>query len=427
MVETLTNFAELMSLVDFDVYHGLPKPHDDTIRRLRELRQQGANGDTESLLHSTIPLGQDTLIRVFAVSVINPNNVSPTQLQQLAERLLHDENVSVQTAVAHKMQHIPLNDTIPILFQALIENNDPHLRAVIAHAIYKTKTSVTWHEKTLHLLSQLKKQGLSREHLDMTAFMTAVQPPRSELQHPQNRYLLTDYLIQQALNYAQDERMTGILAGLIIESNGRNLNRANQRLRQYEIDHHLPIAQCRLLRSEMNSLLTPAELEARLEETFQQPLRDANEQIHTMWRKSINTIHTGIVARQRASGLAFLSGFGLLLAALVFALQQDSSSTILAALFAIVSMITGAVYGGPVRDNKKVLADIGVANAAYAAYIQRTLAISNGFAHLYLQDKVTMKEVESTSNLISQAMKDTVEALRKERNASLDDLLNQLE
>lgn len=49
MVETLTNFTELMSLVDFDVYHGLPKPHEATIRHLPELRQQGVNGDTERL------------------------------------------------------------------------------------------------------------------------------------------------------------------------------------------------------------------------------------------------------------------------------------------------------------------------------------------------------------------------------------------
>ena len=71
MVETLTNFAELISLVDFDVYHGLPKPHEDTIRHLRELRQQGVNGDTESLLHNIDPYLVVTSVYVgfFAASL----------------------------------------------------------------------------------------------------------------------------------------------------------------------------------------------------------------------------------------------------------------------------------------------------------------------------------------------------------------------
>jgi hypothetical protein len=243
----------------------------------------------------------------------------------------------------------------------------------------------------------------------------------------QSRFLLTDHLIHKAVLLTDDlERMTGILAGLIIESVGHNLNRANQRVGEYEYAHAEPATALVLLRSEMNSLLTPAERQAQLEGTFSGPLREAHDEIRHIWESSIKDVDRYLRARQRLGAIGFGLGLLTLLVAVVMIIFVQNSNGLVVALMGIITLAGTAVYAGSVRDNKEILTEIGAANTVYAAYIQRILQINNTYTHYYLQDKLTYTELQESNKLISEAMNDAIKALRATGQASFEDLIAQL-
>ncbi len=427
MVEQVTTFADMLALLDMSGYVPLPEPFGDTFDKIRTYRARGEAGDNEFLLAQIAPLGQDRyqeLLRVYAAVSLKADQLHDEQLARLKDRLLRDESPSVQIAIVKKLQQVPRGEVAPILMEALVQSHDPQVQAALAYAIREAKAPLDWRAKVAHLLDALAETGLYRENLDMAVLITAVQPTLAEIRV--NRFVLTHELIGKAITYTAQRPMLGILAGLIIESAGRNLNRANQVVRAYQDEHHLPAIRFKHLLAEMNNILTSDEWATRLETTFQTPLKETEKQIHAMWQASIRSVLDGMILRRRLSAALFIVSFVTIVVALGLFISADTGLAALLTLLGLVLLITAVFYSGPVRDTKKTLMDIGVANAVYAAYVQRTLEISNGFTRLYLQGELNSKEIEKSNRLIGEAMKEAVNALRSEGSGTLEDLINSL-
>lgn len=422
MMEQITTVVEMLDLLSLD-HRGALREGPESLQRLRSLREAGAAGHNDDLLVAMATVERVELFRVFAALSLKPETLTPDQITRLHKFLLDDENISLRTAVARQLRLAPQPIVLDRLFDALVRCNDPQLRSIIAYAIAENPVT-GWQGKIDQMLIVFQRYKYHREHLDCAALVTAIRPSVDDL--AQRRFLLTDSLIQKAVSLTDDvERVTGILAGLIIESVGHNLNRANQRVGEYEYAHDEPATALVLLRSEMNSLLTPAERQARLEETFSDPLRKAHDEIRAIWESSIKNVERSLRSRRGLGAMGFGVGLLALLAAVIMIVIQDGNGYWLA-LIGITTLAITAVYSGPVRNSKEVLTEIGTANAVYTAYVQRTLEISNAYSHLYLQDKLTYAELERSNQLIGAAMNDAVKALRTEGNTSFEDFINQL-
>ncbi len=422
MIEQITTLVELLDLLSLD-HRIILREGNEPVNRLRALREMGDVGNNDGLLLAMSTVEPVELFRVFAALSLQPQTLTSDQITRLHEFLLNDESISLKTAVARQLRLATEPTVINKLFDTLVRCNDPQVRSVIAYALAENATA-DWKGKIGEMLIVFRRYKYHREHMDYAALLTAIRPSVDIL--AQNRFLLTDHLIHKTVSLTDDiERVTGILAGLIIESVGHNLNRANQRLGEYEYAHDEPAMALILLRSEMNSLLTPAERQSRLEETFSDPLRKAHDEIHAIWESSIKNVERSLRSRRGLGAIGFGVGLLALLAAVIMIVIQNGNGYWLA-LIGITTLAITAVYSGPVRNSKEVLTEIGTANAVYTAYVQRTLEISNAYSHLYLQDKLTYTELERSNQLISAAMNDTVKALRTEGKTSFEDFINQL-
>lgn len=422
MFEQITTLVEMLNLLSLD-YRIILREGDDPLRRLRNLREAGVEGRNDDLLFAISTLETSELFRVFAALSLQPQMLTPDQINRLHEFLLNGKDISLQTAVTRQLRLATHPIVVEKLFDALIRCSDPHLRGVIAYSIAENGTT-DWKGKLDQMLIVLQRHKFYREHLDCAALVTAIRPPFDVL--AQKRFLLTDHLVGKAAALSDDiVRVTGILAGLIIESVGHNLNRANQRLGEYEYEHDEAAIVLTLLRSEMNSLLTPAERQAQLEETFKGPMRETNDEIRQIWQSSIMNVEKTLRLRRQLGGSGFAAGVLILLFA-VMLIGFSGTAGYLVALIGIMMLVITAVYSGPVRDYKQVLTEIGTANAAYTAYIQRTLEISNVYMNLYLHDQLTQEALTTSNELINKAMNDTINALRIEKKTTLSDLLSQL-
>lgn len=368
----------------------------------------------------------EEILRVYAAKaqtiITRADNKAISELKGIL--LDRDNGIYLRTAVSQSLRSINHKDAVYALISALAHTYEPGLHNEIAYAVCY-HPALSWQEKTDRLLQTLNQDTLYREHLPLEAMLRAILPPLQTLQG--NRFELTDYLINKSPAWSEDERMIGILAGLIIESVGRNLNRANQRAHQYQLAQPDEGLRLRPLVSEMNSHLTPAELEVRLQTSFYDPLEKANKRIQAMWENSIEVAQNSIRARTWIGGFLFVSGLILLgITVYHFLTTQRSSESLMGLVVSSILLVMATIYSGPLRHVRQALAEIGVANTVYAAYVQRSLEISNSFARNYVQGKLDADDIAHSNKLISDAMNDTVKALRNSGPASLDDLINQL-
>jgi hypothetical protein len=73
------------------------------------------------------------------------------------------------------------------------------------------------------------------------------------------------------------------------------------------------------------------------------------------------------------------------------------------------------IYRGPLREIRNSVNDLGIASAAFIAYIHRVLQISHTFSFHYLKQQITFDAVEKSSKLIKEAMSDTTGRLQADK------------
>jgi hypothetical protein len=420
MTDPLLSMADMLALMDLDPYVAMPQSRE-TFARLKQLRAQATAGNNDALL-TEIKRSRQEVTRVFAAGSIVPDTATEKHVAELGDYLLKPESVSLQLAIIRTFSQIPLPETVNWLLKCLIQTHDPSLRAALAYAIRSAAGLTEWQEKVTLLLDELQNDGRYREHLEMGALVTAVCPPDSKLRL--DRYLLTDTLINCAPS--SNDRMIGILAGLILESCGRNINRAGERLEVYaqmSPEHKITWD---ALRAEVSGLLTPGELRANLDRTFQQPVKAVHDEINASWQATIQDTRKGLKMRLAISSLVSIGGVLLLGTAVYLVWQKETVAGLISAVLSLTVLLLSFFYSGPIKETRRALTDIGVANAVYAAYMQRMLAISHVFVQQYLVgQKPSFEQVKQTNEMVNDVVQNTVKALREERPSTLDELIDQ--
>ena len=247
----------------------------------------------------------------------------------LGRALAEDENPGVRQAAAEALGEIGDVGAVPYLNQALQEYQDAatrlvaakilgnihHAKAVevlcetvvsakgrrfceqLAYSIRSNKAQ-DWIGKTRRLIELLEEGGQQRGQIDGAAIAYAMRPPEEALLA--DRYLLTDYLIEQARG--RDRRMTSILAKLIIQSAEENPLLAGERVNEYQKAHQIPEDQLRELRIEIGgeTALDPImkTLQHNLDKYFQQPIAKLNEDTRVMWQRTMLYAQIGFIVRQ---------------------------------------------------------------------------------------------------------------------------------
>lgn len=428
MAEDFTTFIELLSLIDFDVYTPLPEPHKDTFLKLKQLRKHGYDGNNDILIQEIQNTDQPNLIRVFAASVIHVETVSGAQLQLLGNQFLMERKAAVRTALAKKFELIPLDETIPYLIGALIDSNDPQFRVVVAQSIHSARASMDWKQKVNVLMTAVSDPGYFPEYLDMGALVTAVSPPIDQRQLSQNRYLLADVLISEAVK--QNSRRLGeIIAALLVESCGCQPQLAFERINHYIANHQDARKSLNNLQASINAFIAPRDLQDVLAENYQQPLEELHQEISKKWRFSIFSAQASLWSKISVSILVSLGAIVLLGVGILKLFDQNQwPESFLSIAIGLVFLLITITYNGSIHESRKALVEIGTASTVYATFTQQRLNVSSQHAVLTLQNRLTTADLKEASQLLNQAMKEAIEMLRGENKpVSLEDFLTQFD
>lgn len=153
-------------------------------------------------------------------------------------------------------------------------------------------------------------------------------------------------------------------------------------------------------------------LQENLQDYFQKPITQLNEDTRQMWQKTILYAQYGFLVRMIMSIAVFL--VGLLLFAVSSWQMLFGSLNTEQLLGPGVSFISGlsvmiaVIYSGPLKEIRASVDDLGVASAAFIAYVHRILEISHTFTYYYLRNQISFEEVVKSNNLIDEAMNSTI-------------------
>jgi hypothetical protein len=156
-------------------------------------------------------------------------------------------------------------------------------------------------------------------------------------------------------------------------------------------------------------------LKTNLEKYFQKPIHTLNSDTHHNWKKTIQYAQYGFMIRMIMSTVVFIVGILLLgLSSYEFFLGDKTGDELFGVGISFVAglgtMLT-VVYTGPLKQIRESVNDLGIASAAFIAYVHRVLEISHTFSYYYLNQKITFEEMEKSSELIDKAMKNTIKEL----------------
>lgn len=392
--------------------------HDkDTEVRKSIAEALGALGHADGIR----PLGEalagdmDPSVRTTAVIALgkirHPECLDPLKLALGRQ----DEDVSIRIEAARSLGEIEVADAMRPLVDNLLQNKDPGLREVVLQTLYRS-AMLDWVGKTELVVAVLKESKLYREGIEGQILLQVISPPPEQLEV--NRHILTDYLIELAIG--QDDRLTGIFAQLIVDSTGRSLRTAGERVNEFERSHTLPADALQKLRIEIGgeTALDPIikELRANLQKNFQEPIRQLNGDTHRMWQATIRDARYGFAARMILSGVVFVVGIVILVVSFSRIISNELRPEQL--LGPGVSFVSGLammlliIYTGPLKEIRQSVADLGIASAAFIAYVHRVLEVSHTFSFYYLKENMTFDEMQKSSDLIGIAMRETVRALQ---------------
>ena len=131
-----------------------------------------------------------------------------------------------------------------------------------------------------------------------------------------------------------------------------------------------------------------------------------------------------VILWEVATFVVFLVGMGLLIASGVLVMSgQRSPEQLYGSGIAFVSGLGTMlliVYTGPLKEIRRSVSDLGIASAAFIAYVHRVLETSHTFTFYYLRQQITFDEMKKSGDLIASAMMDTIQKLHQDDKSSLE-------
>jgi len=392
--------------------------HPDALQALRRFVRNPDTRETALANLMTTEDIKDTKAIEYAVEALS---------EVLSERDAFD--VYWREQAVWKLSEIGSIDGVTPLVEALIDDPSEEVQVSAANALRAMQ--VDWQQKAESLLNSLDKGGKSRAEVDEVNVLRAIMPPEEE--RAKNEYLLTGYLISQALG--KGPRMTDTLAGLITQSAGENPLVAGQRINAYQKENNIPETEFRNLRIAVGgeTALDPImrTLTDNLHEYFQVPIHQLNEHTREMWQKTMVFAQVGFITRIAMSIIVFLVGMALVSISTWQVLSGNLQLELEQLLGPGVSFVSGLgtmlliVYTGPLSEIRRAVFDLGIGSAAFIAFVHRVLETSHTFSFKYLKQEISFEEMKKSSDLIESAMSGTISMLRPEDAESVKDIIKE--
>lgn len=338
----------------------------------------------------------------------------PLSLHHSLRLVKNDPDSAVRKRAVENIGNLRAPDGIPLLVQKLFYDPDDALKLAARDALARIED---WKTKVDQILQVLANSDLQREALDGDLLLKAMLPLDTEV--VENKNILTDYLIQQTTG--QDARMLAILAELIVSSAGGSMERAGKRLNDPKVCGNILPETLQELRIQIGgkAALDPImqELRKDLDLYFQKPIHELNLQTQASWLSTIRYAQAGFIIRMLMSVAVFIIGIILLWLSsqqLIFGqrVAQDLFGPGITFIGGLGTMLL-VIYSGPLKEIRQSINDLGAASAAFIAYIHRVLQISHTFSVYYMTQKITFAEMEKSSQMIGDAMTQTIQLLRQ--------------
>ncbi len=274
----------------------------------------------------------------------------------------------------------------------------------------------TWQDKAGLLIQLLAERTDRRGGIDSAALIKAITP--LEGGDPPFWNQLCSFFVESAIDKEKDERMTGLIADLLITSTGGDPLRAGHEINAYEHSHNLPTGSFPILRQEVGTPSALSEITSKLqgdlETYFQKPIAKLNEETMKMWEDIIKQAQWSFRTRLAMSIIIFLLGVALVIISMIkqTGTQVGTENNIYYLAAGLASMFL-VIYSGPLKDIRQSIIDLGTANAAFIGYVHRVLEASHTFSYFYTTNKINFSEMTKSSAVIDAALKSTVELLNK--------------
>ncbi len=276
----------------------------------------------------------------------------------------------------------------------------------------REQSKFAWKDRADSVVEALKSSNIKAADVDSAAVISAIRIP--DYLRPKSQDSVIDFLIDNAID--QNSRLTDIFAKLIVDICSGSQSIAGQKIEEYERNSKIPPNKFRKLRIAIGGeiALDPLLdiLERNLEKYFQEPITELNNDTLKMWQKTIRYAQYGFSIRMAMSVIVFIVGIILLSLSSWNILFGDLQGK---EIFGVgVSFVTGIgmmltiVYKGPLKEIRKSINDLGIASAAFIAYVHRVLEVSHTFSFYYLNQKITFDEMTKSSKLIDEAMNNTI-------------------
>lgn len=349
-------------------------------------------------------------------------NLQPKR-HEIDEYLLQITNDGRYTSAAiQSLARRGTEEAIPLIIKEILNSPDNHVRDHLAKDL-RYNYDLKWEERLKLILEEIESSNIRSESIDASPIAEAII--NKEATTTQNKDHIIDKLITQSID--QNKRMTGVIAKLIIELSSKSQSIAGQKVSEFIESTNTPPHKFRKLRIMIggDTAIDPliGLLHDNLETYFQKPIHNLNDDTHQNWKKTIQYAQYGFLMRMVMSVVVFIIGILLLcISSYEFFLGDSSGDELYGvgiSFAAGIGTMLAVIYTGPLRQIRESVNDLGIASAAFIAYVHRVLEISHTFSFYYLNQKITFEEMDKSSDLIDKAMKNTIELL-SDKSAKID-------
>ena len=353
-----------------------------------------------AILAGSPGLGAEALS--FLLDLTNREDLSKRQLQEVLLALAKTR----------------LPQAVEPLARGVIESGEPALVQAM-----REFPKLSWTEKSKAFIELVEKSSLNSSEVKADAVVKALMPSGGEEDNPSRRLANIGGVFIEASRH-QDERVASVFAMLLKESVGGDQILAGHRIKVYQKDHQVPQDELKMLcetlggSSALSGLI--GVLQKDLENHFQIPIDRLNEDTRRSWGNAIKSAHIGLRMRLWMSGAVFVIGIILLLFSSGQMVFGDGNNSV--NLNTLIPFCSGLgtmlliIYSGPLKEIRQAVTDLATANAAFIAYVHQVLETSHTFSFYYLKQQITFEELAKSSQIIDQAMTNTITALN--RNAT---------
>lgn len=329
----------------------------------------------------------------------------------LADTLVNNLNYKVQRQAADALGKLGFKSCIPHLLSALfVESNQP-LKKQIGLSLAQIRN---WQDKADQLVVHLAQSPVQRDQIEAKVVLTAVQPAQEEL--TKAPHLLTDFLIDAAIQRFSDGRLLPMFADLIKASTGNNSAVINEQLELYREKTNVSEEILQALRVEIGGAQTLKPLLNKLEKNlldyFQKPIDSLNTDTQTVWKRTIFLANLGFILRISLNLAVFIIGAYFMIDSYNRIVAGTLETEQLVALMAVfigggVTMFT-TFFTFPLKQIKRAVTDVGLANVAFISYIHGVLQISHTFSYFYLNGNISFGEIKHAAKQLEETSHEAI-------------------